>query len=166
MGEPAALFYRPVQVYRTLCNDLVWCRWVAVTRISATPWNDLAAPPGGAFVWDPAARAVQSTVVLCLWVCRLIGKPVHVCRLSPAPNAGLFLGSCRERVCLRGGSCCRVRVRAADEASARGAVSSVIGAPGSAEITLANEGNAALGSDAVVTAVDFIADRKVKLVRR
>jgi hypothetical protein len=42
----------------------------------------------------------------------------------------------------------------------------VIGAPGSAEITLANEGNAALGSDAVVTAVDFIADRKVKLVRR
>ena len=60
----------------------------------------------------------------------------------------------------------RVRVRAADEASARGVVSSVIGAPGSAEITLANEGNAALGSDAVVTAVDFIADRKVKLVRR
>jgi hypothetical protein len=60
----------------------------------------------------------------------------------------------------------RVRVRAADEASARGVVSSVIGAPGSAEITLANEGTAALGSDAVVTAVEFIADRKVKLVRR
>ena len=60
----------------------------------------------------------------------------------------------------------RVRVRAADEASARVAVSSVTGAPGSAEITLANEGNAALGSDAVVTAVDFIVDRKVKLVRR
>ena len=38
----------------------------------------------------------------------------------------------------------RVRLRAADEASARGAVSSVIGAPGSAEITLANDGNAAL----------------------
>ena len=99
-------FYRPVQVTERCATDVVWCRWVAVTRISATPWNDLAAPPGGAFVWDPAARAVQSTVVLCLWVCRLIGKPVHVCRLSPAPNAGLFLGSCRERVCLRGGSCC------------------------------------------------------------
>ena len=61
----------------------------------------------------------------------------------------------------------RVRVRAADEASARRVVPSVLAAPGSAEITLANDGNAALwGSDAVVTAVDFIVDRKVKLVRR
>jgi formylmethanofuran:tetrahydromethanopterin formyltransferase len=34
----------------------------------------------------------------------------------------------------------RVRVRAADEASARRAVPSVIGAPSSAEIALANQG--------------------------
>ena len=61
----------------------------------------------------------------------------------------------------------RVRVRAADEASARRVVPSVLAAPGSFEITLANEGNVALwGGEAVVTAVDFIADPKVKLVRR
>ena len=61
----------------------------------------------------------------------------------------------------------RVRVRAADEASARRVVPSVLAAPGSFEITLANEGNVALwGGEAVVSAVDFIADPKVKLVRR
>jgi hypothetical protein len=38
----------------------------------------------------------------------------------------------------------RVRVRAADEASARRVVPSVLAAPGSFEITLANEGNVRL----------------------
>ena len=60
----------------------------------------------------------------------------------------------------------RVRVRAADEASARRAVPSVIGAPGSAEIALANQGIDVLLPGAAVTAVDFIPDGKVKLVRR
>jgi hypothetical protein len=40
----------------------------------------------------------------------------------------------------------------------------VIGAPAAAEIALANECNTSLGRDAVVTAVDFIANRKIKLV--
>ena len=60
----------------------------------------------------------------------------------------------------------RVRVRAADEASARRAVPSAIGAPGSAEIALANQGIDVLLPGAMVTAVDFIPDGKVKLVRR
>jgi hypothetical protein len=60
----------------------------------------------------------------------------------------------------------RVRVRAPDEASARQAVPSVIGAPGSAEIALANQGIDVLLPGAMVTAVDFIPDGKVKLVRR
>ena len=57
----------------------------------------------------------------------------------------------------------RVRVRAPDEASARQAVPSVIGAPGSTEIALANQG---MLPGAMVTAVDFIPDGKAKLVRR
>ena len=60
----------------------------------------------------------------------------------------------------------RVRVRATDEASARRAVPSVIGAPCSAEIALANQGIDVLLPGLMVTAVDFIPDRKVKLVRR
>jgi hypothetical protein len=60
----------------------------------------------------------------------------------------------------------RVRVRAADEASARRAVPSVVGAPGSAEIALANQGIDVLLPGATVTAVDFIPNGKVKLVRR
>ena len=48
-----------------------------------------------------------------------------------------------------------VRVRAADESVARNAVPSVLGAPGSAEIGLANQNHAALGRDATVTDVDF-----------
>ncbi len=61
----------------------------------------------------------------------------------------------------------RVRVRAANESSARQVVPSVIGAPGAHEIALANEGNGALWDcDVVVTSVDFFADGKIKLVRR
>ena len=58
----------------------------------------------------------------------------------------------------------RVRVRAADEASARQAVPSVIGAPGSAEIALANQGIDVLLPGTMVTAVDFIPNGKVKPV--
>ena len=60
----------------------------------------------------------------------------------------------------------RVRVRAPDEASARQAVPSVMGAPGSTEIVLANQGIDILLPGAMVTAVDFIPDGKAKLVRR
>jgi hypothetical protein len=60
----------------------------------------------------------------------------------------------------------RVRVRAPDEASARRAVPNVIGAPGAQDIALANQGIDVLLPGAVVTAVDFIPDKKVKLVRR
>jgi hypothetical protein len=48
-----------------------------------------------------------------------------------------------------------VRVRAADESVARKVVPDVLGAPGAAEIRLANENHAALGRDATVTDVDF-----------
>jgi hypothetical protein len=59
----------------------------------------------------------------------------------------------------------RVRVHAPDEASARRVVPRVIGAPGAQDIALANEGIDVLLPGVMVTAVDFIADRKVKLVR-
>jgi hypothetical protein len=48
-----------------------------------------------------------------------------------------------------------VRVRAADEPVARQVVPMVLGAPGSTEIALANENNAATGHDARVTDVSF-----------
>ena len=48
-----------------------------------------------------------------------------------------------------------VRVRAADESVARAVVPTVLGAPGNAEIGLANQNNVATGRDARVTDVDF-----------
>jgi hypothetical protein len=48
-----------------------------------------------------------------------------------------------------------VRVRAADENVARKVVSSVLGSPGTEEVRMANENNAALGRNALVTDVDF-----------
>mgnify|MGYP001092773338 CR=1 FL=1 len=48
-----------------------------------------------------------------------------------------------------------VRVRAADESVARQVVSTILGAPGTVEIGLANENNAAKGHHASVTDVDF-----------
>jgi hypothetical protein len=49
-----------------------------------------------------------------------------------------------------------VRVQASDPDVARKVVESVLGAPGSQEIELANRNNQALGRDATVTAVDFV----------
>lgn len=48
-----------------------------------------------------------------------------------------------------------VRVRAADERVARQVVPDVLGAPGSAEIGLANQTVRAMGREATVTGVDF-----------
>ena len=48
-----------------------------------------------------------------------------------------------------------VRVRADDESVARKVVPTVLGAPGTAEIGLANENNAAMAHHATVTDVDF-----------
>ena len=48
-----------------------------------------------------------------------------------------------------------VRVRASDESIARKIVPEVLGAPGTAEIRLANENNAATGCYAAVIDVDF-----------
>jgi hypothetical protein len=48
-----------------------------------------------------------------------------------------------------------VRVRAADETTARKVVLTVLGAPGAAEIGLANQNNAAVGLDAMIVDVDF-----------
>ena len=48
-----------------------------------------------------------------------------------------------------------VRVRADDESVARKIVPAVLGAPGTVEIRLANENNAARGHHATVTDVDF-----------
>ena len=48
-----------------------------------------------------------------------------------------------------------VRVRAADENAAREVVPTVLGAPGTVEIRIANEAQAAVGRDATVTDVGF-----------
>jgi hypothetical protein len=48
-----------------------------------------------------------------------------------------------------------VRVRAANESVARAVVPTVLGAPGSTEIALANQNHVALGRDAAVTGVEF-----------
>jgi hypothetical protein len=48
-----------------------------------------------------------------------------------------------------------VRVRAADESVARNVVPTVLGAPGSTEIALANQNNMLVGRDATVTGVEF-----------
>ena len=48
-----------------------------------------------------------------------------------------------------------VRVHAVDENVARKVVSSALGSPGTAEVRMANENNAGLGLNALVTNVDF-----------
>ena len=48
-----------------------------------------------------------------------------------------------------------VRVRAGDDSVARKIVPTVLGAPGTLEIRLANENNAAVGNHATITDVDF-----------
>jgi hypothetical protein len=48
-----------------------------------------------------------------------------------------------------------VRVRAAEESIARRVVPTVLGAPGTVELRLANEGNAVLAHHATITNVDF-----------
>jgi hypothetical protein len=48
-----------------------------------------------------------------------------------------------------------VRVRAKDENSARKVIPSVLASPGTVDVKVANENNAALGVDALVTDVDF-----------
>jgi hypothetical protein len=58
-----------------------------------------------------------------------------------------------------------VRVRASDEGVARNVVSSVLGAPGSVEINLANENNARLGRRATVTEVDFVHEKGPRLLK-
>jgi hypothetical protein len=59
-----------------------------------------------------------------------------------------------------------VRVRASDEGVAREVVSSVLGAPGSVEINLANESHAArLGQRATVTKVDFMQKTGPRLLK-
>jgi hypothetical protein len=48
-----------------------------------------------------------------------------------------------------------VRVHAADENGAREVVPSVLASPGTVDLKVANENNAALGIDALVTDVEF-----------
>jgi len=58
-----------------------------------------------------------------------------------------------------------VRVRAAEEDVARKVVSSVLGSPGSVEIELANQNNAAVGRPATVTDVDFFQEKDPRLLK-
>jgi len=58
-----------------------------------------------------------------------------------------------------------VRVHASDEGVAREVVPSVLGAPGSVEINLANENNPWLGRPATVTEVDFMHQTGPRLLR-
>ena len=57
-----------------------------------------------------------------------------------------------------------VRVQASDPDAARKVVESVLGAPSSQEIELANQNNRGIGGDAAVTAVDFVQETPAKLV--
>ena len=57
-----------------------------------------------------------------------------------------------------------VRVQASDPDAARKVVESVLGAPSSQEIKLANRNNHGIGRDATVTAVDFVQKTPAKLV--
>jgi hypothetical protein len=59
-----------------------------------------------------------------------------------------------------------VRVRAPNEEIAVKVVSSALGAPGSVEIRLANENNAACDNPSVVTDVDFFQESAPKLVKQ
>jgi hypothetical protein len=55
-----------------------------------------------------------------------------------------------------------VRVRATDEETARKVVPTVLGAPGTLEIGLANQNNEAVGRAATVTDVDFVQENDAK----
>jgi hypothetical protein len=57
-----------------------------------------------------------------------------------------------------------VRVQASNPDVACKVVESVLGAPGSREIELANQNNLAKGRNATVTAVDFVRKTSAKLV--
>ena len=57
-----------------------------------------------------------------------------------------------------------VRVQASDPDAARKVVESVLGAPSSQEIELANQNNQGAGREATVTAVDFVQKIPAKLV--
>ena len=57
-----------------------------------------------------------------------------------------------------------VRVEATNPDLARSVVESVLGAPGSREIELANRNNQGVGRYATVTAVDFVQKTPAKLV--
>jgi hypothetical protein len=58
-----------------------------------------------------------------------------------------------------------VRVRADNEEVARKVVPTVLGSPGSVEIVLANENNAAIGRTATVTDVDFVPENEAQLLK-
>ena len=59
-----------------------------------------------------------------------------------------------------------VRVEASSPDLARKVVNSVLGAPGSHEIALANRNNQGVGRDAIVMAVDFVQNDSAKIGRR
>jgi hypothetical protein len=58
-----------------------------------------------------------------------------------------------------------VYVRAENEELARKVVPSVLGSPGSVEIRLANENNAAIGNPSLVTEVDFSQESAPKRIK-
>jgi hypothetical protein len=58
-----------------------------------------------------------------------------------------------------------VRVRAVDEETARKVVPTVLGAPGTLEIGLANQNNEAVGRAATVTDVDFNLEKDASLLK-
>ena len=71
-----------------------------------------------------------------------------------APHAGIRVQSEARR---------RGAVRAANETVARRVLPSVLSSPGTVDIKVANENNAALGVDALVTDVDFAIEGGVTL---
>ena len=71
----------------------------------------------------------------------------------PARNVGV--GPALEDFTFKVNLVAVVRVRADDESVARKVVPTVLRAPGTVEIRLANENNAAVGNHATITDVDF-----------
>lgn len=57
-----------------------------------------------------------------------------------------------------------IRVQASDPNAARKVLESVLGAPGSRDLELANENNHGVGWEATVTAVDFVQQTPAKLI--
>ena len=83
------------------------------------------------------------------------GLSQHALQLSTLPARNVGVGPALEDFTFKVNLVAVVRVRAPDEGLARNVVPTVLTAPGTVEIRLANENNAAVGNRATITDVAF-----------